>query len=90
MAIEFIESAAGKHGYTRDDAIHAVNHHTGYRPEFDRSRTEGPSPHLAIGPALNGDEIEVMFEVHPDGLVSIFHCMQARPKIKKIIEEGRR
>lgn len=29
MAIEFTESA-GKHGFTRDDAIHAVNNHTGY------------------------------------------------------------
>lgn len=88
MAIEFIESAAGKHGYTRDDAIHAVNHRTGYLPEFDHSRSGGPPPHVAIGPALNGDEIEVMFEVHPDGLVSIFHCMKARTKIKRIVEEG--
>lgn len=84
MAIEFSESAA-KHGFTRDDAIHAVNNHTGYVPEFDQSRTAGPRPHLAVGPATDGTEIEVMFTVHTDGSVRVFHCMRARTKIKRII-----
>lgn len=87
MAIEFSESAA-KHGYTREDAVNAVNNHTGHRPEFEESRDGGLPPHLAIGPALNGDEIEVMYTVHPRGRVRIFYCMEARTKIKRLIEEG--
>lgn len=88
MAIEFRDSA-GKHGFNSDDAIHAVNNHTGYMPEFDDSRSGGPRPHLAIGPAVDGREIEVMFEVYSDtGTVSIFHCMPAREKLKRILEEG--
>lgn len=85
MAIEFTESAA-KHGFTRDDAIHAVQNHSHYQPEFDRSRTDGRKPHLAIGPSLTGEDIEVMFTVGPGQNVRIFHCMLAREKMKRYFD----
>ncbi|MBY0790473.1 hypothetical protein Q0N40_10435 [Corynebacterium pseudokroppenstedtii] len=47
-----------------------------------------PSPHVAIGPTLNGDEIGVMLVVHPAEQVSIFRYMEARAKIKRIVKKG--
>ncbi|MBZ8176203.1 hypothetical protein GSS88_00060 [Corynebacterium sp. 3HC-13] len=89
MAIVFLDSAA-KHGFTQEDAVYAMNNHSYYLPEFDRSRTGGNSPHLAIGPSLNGEEIEVMFTVEPPSRIVIFHCMLARDKIKKLCRKGER
>ena len=83
MAIEFTESA-GKHGYTVADAVCAFEHQRFYVPEFDQSRTGGLRPHLVIGPAVSGVEIEVMFVVEPPETVVIFHVMQVRPKIMRI------
>lgn len=48
------------------------------------SRTGGLRPHLVIGPAVTGEEIEVMFVVEPPETVVIFHVMQVRPKIMRI------
>lgn len=87
MAIVFLDSAA-KHGFTQGDAVHAMNNHSYYLPEFDRSRTGGKSPHLAIGPSLEGEEIEVMFTVESSHRIVIFHCMPVRDKIKALCMKG--
>lgn len=54
------------------------------RPLGGHSRTGGLRPHLVIGPAVTGEEIEVMFVVEPPETVVIFHVMQVRPKIMRI------
>lgn len=80
MAIEFTESA-GKHGFTRDDAINALENAVAVKPHFDTSRIFGrPDPTLVIGPGLAGGLLEVMLIEHPRGRYVIFHCMTARSK----------
>lgn len=80
VAIEFTESA-GKHGYSYEDAIHAMLHAHYMESDFDDARLDGlPDPTLWIGPATSGRLIEVMTWQRPPDTVVIFHCMDARPK----------
>ncbi|WP_178980839.1 hypothetical protein [uncultured Corynebacterium sp.] len=82
MAIETIESAE-KHGYDRDDAIHAMAHHRWLVEGFDEPRIPGvPAPDLYIGPAPTGELIEVMSYLSPPRDVYIFHIMKLRKKTR--------
>lgn len=84
MAIEFTESA-GRHGFTLQDAIHAISNARTHVPEFDEPRTGGVKPDLWIGPSLQPATpvIEVMAEVIPPDTLRIFHAMAARPKFNR-------
>lgn len=79
MKVIFLPSA-GKHGYTEADALHAMHNYQRFRPQFDQSRIPSlPDPDLYIGPAPNGDMLEVMvYHIAPDTV--IFHCMKLRGK----------
>ncbi|MDO4888872.1 MAG: hypothetical protein Q3979_09300 [Actinomycetaceae bacterium] len=78
MAIEFHKSAA-KHGYTRADALHAIENAAYENREFDR---RGSLTTLAwVGPSTSGEMIEVFAAIEPPQRVMIFHCMAARAKI---------
>lgn len=79
MRMIFLQSAA-KHGYTEDDAINAIANHQRTVLNFDKSRIAGrPNTTLHIGPALNGDLIEVLsHQITPD--IIVFHCMKLRGK----------
>lgn len=82
VAIEFTESA-GKHGFTVEDAIWAMQHARLVKPEFDDSRVPGRArPTLYIGPSRNPRHplLEVMVEILPPSTVVIFHLMPARQK----------
>lgn len=81
MAIEFTASA-GRHGFTLDDALHAMSHHRFHLRRFDRSRVDGVAPDLWIGPSRHpaAPLIEVMAEVIEPDTVRIFHVMAARRK----------
>ncbi|MEA5650112.1 MAG: hypothetical protein R5N72_09280 [Cutibacterium granulosum] len=77
MAIEFIDSA-GKHGFTREDAIHAMQTPEVFTPHFDHSRTGGPDVAAWVGPARGGRTIEVFAALVPPDTVTVFHCMDVR------------
>lgn len=81
MAIEFLESAE-KHGFTEQDAIHAMMHPRITRKDFDESRVGGQRPTLYIGPSLTpaAPLIEVMAVIEPPDTIVIFHVMKARAK----------
>lgn len=78
MAIEFTDSAA-RHGFTRDDAIHAMQTPETFAPHYDHSRTGGPDVAAWIGPARGGRTIEVFATLTPPDTVVVFHCMDVRP-----------
>lgn len=77
MAIEFTDSA-GKHGFTREDAIHAMQTPEVFTPHFDHSRTSGPDVAAWVGPARGGRTIEVFATLVPPDTVTVFHCMDVR------------
>lgn len=77
MAIEFTDSA-GKHGFTREDAIHAMQTPEVFTPHFDHSRTDGPDVAAWVGPARGGRTIEVFATLVPPDTVTVFHCMDVR------------
>lgn len=81
MAIEFTESA-GRHGFTLDDAVHAISNARYHEAQFDDPRLGGIKPDLWIGPSLQPHTplLEVMAEVIPPSTVRIFHVMHARAK----------
>jgi hypothetical protein len=88
MAIEFTESDR-RHGFTLDDAVHAMSNHRYHLPGFDDPRLGGVKPDLWIGPSLRPSVplIEVMAEVIPPSTVRIFHVMHARAKFLDQLEQ---
>lgn len=81
-AIEFTESA-GKHGFSREDAMWAIEHAHYVEREFDVARVPGRlRPTLFIGPSRTPARplLEVMVAVIPPGTVVVFHVMAARKK----------
>lgn len=77
MAIEFTDSAA-RHGFTREDAIHAMQTPETFAPCFDHSRTGGPAVSAWVGPARGGRTIEVFATLIPPDTIVVFHCMELR------------
>jgi len=77
MAIEFTD-IAGKHGFTREDAIHAMQTPEVFTPHFDHSRTSGPDVAAWVGPARGGRSIEVFAALVPPDTVTVFHCKDVR------------
>jgi hypothetical protein len=72
-------TSAGRHGYTLEDALHAIQTPIHFKREFQRSRTpEHSDPDLYVGPAEDGTIIEVLLEVLSDAAVVVFHVMPAR------------
>lgn len=72
--IEFTQSAA-RHGYTLQDAVHAVLY-SYHGPLTLPSRTPGPDPDLYIGPPLKPDALVPLIEVmvvNQDRRLVIFH-----------------
>ena len=82
MAIIFTESAA-RHGFTRDDAIHAMETPEVFTPHFDHSRTGSPDVAAWIGPARGGLIIEVFATVIRPHTVVVFHAMEVRPSTRE-------
>ncbi len=79
MKVIFLPSAS-KHGYTEADALCAIKNYQHYLSAFEPSRIAHlPDPNLYIGPALNGDLLEV-FTYVIDPQTVIFHCMKLRGK----------
>ncbi len=71
-----IEASARKHDVSDDDMLHALRHH--WR-SFD---TDDEAVSMFIGPALNGEPLEVGVVTDDDG-VAIIHAMPARRKFLK-------
>ncbi len=71
-----IEPSARKHGVHDDDMIHAVRHH------WRAFETDDPSVTMFIGPASDGEALEVGV-VHDDEGVAVIHAMSARAKFLK-------
>lgn len=87
MAIEFTESA-GKHGFALTDALRAMSDPEIYVPRFDAARVQGrPDTAAWIGRSRSGTRIEVFGFLVPPRTVVVFHCMEARPKTLRRIEE---
>ena len=86
MAIKFLESA-GKHGFTKEDAMNAIAYAVWKRERFDVSRVSGvPDPTLWVGPALDGIYLEVMTFISGKNDMVIFHCMPLRAKFRSMME----
>ncbi|PWF27529.1 hypothetical protein [Ancrocorticia populi] len=79
MAIEFSKSAR-RHGFTLNNALHAIENAEFENRSFDRRDHLNVDVMAWIGPAVDGQSIEVFAGIQlPDSLV-IFHVMEARPK----------
>ncbi len=89
MAIEFTKSA-GKHGFTQEEALSAIENATYVSQDFDRRGSHADYDTWAwVGPVTGGPALEVFaFLVPPDGLV-IFHCMEAREKTIQRLRRAR-
>lgn len=75
MAIEFSDSAA-RHGYSRADAMHAMETPEHFNPRYERSN--GRDIAAWVGPARGGRTIEVFATLIPPRTVIVFHCMDVR------------
>jgi hypothetical protein len=81
--------SADKHGVSREDAIHAMLNAYVVVESFDQSRVGGQAPDLFVGPqrALGAPLIEVM-TVRLDGVLWVFHVMEAKPSRLKLANEA--
>lgn len=88
MAVRWAASAT-RHGVSRSDALHATLKARYVVAGFDESSTPGDArPILHIGPALSdGRLVEVIIEIIPPHDISVFHAMDARPKLFGWIDE---
>lgn len=68
-----IEPSARKHGVTDDDMIHALRNH------WHAFETDDPAVTMYIGPAMNGEPLEVGVVDDEEG-TAVIHALAARPK----------
>lgn len=61
--------------------MHAIVNRMYYVQAFEPSRTGGIAPDLFIGPARDGQLLEVMIEPDPPHDAVVYHVMPARQKI---------
>ena len=83
----FLDSA-GKHGYTREEAEHAIEHAVGYGQISSRYPNE--INHIFIGPPgpYQTRLIEVFVAVSADAVqAKIFHVMDLRPKYRYLLPQ---
>ena len=86
MAITFTESA-GKHGFSKGDALHAMEAPLYHQPGFQPPIVPGSVTHLFIGPARSGLTIEVLVSYRPPVSATIFHVMELDHRRRYLIEE---
>lgn len=80
--------AAAKHKIPLSSAEHALRNNTQYIRHFDEPRIPGaPRPDLCIGPAPDGEELEIMGNWLANGDLELFHVMPVRPKTLRRIKE---
>lgn len=71
-----IRASAFKHGLTRENILHAVNHPAGSVVEVD----DGPLiKYELVGHDLAANEIEVVIEISAKGIPEAVHAMKRRP-----------
>ena len=70
--------AALKHGIPTADIKHALRHAMRVQEEDDRRR-------LYLGPARNGEPLEVVTIVRPDLSEVAIHAMKMRPKYANLL-----
>ena len=71
-----VEASARKHGVRDDDMLHAYRHHV------IAFATDDPSVTMFVGPARDGQPLEIGVVVDDDG-EAIIHAMPARAKFLK-------
>jgi hypothetical protein len=89
VGIEWAASAH-KHGIAREDALHAMTNAYYVDQEFDEPRPPANlRPTLYIGPPrlLGGPLLEVMAVLSPPRGMFVFHVMEARPKMLKLMKK---
>jgi hypothetical protein len=73
-----VHPAALKHGVPAIDIKHALRHALRIREEDDRRR-------LYLGPARNGELLEVVTGLRPDLSEVAIHAMKMRPKYANLL-----
>lgn len=90
MAIEWADSAE-KH-YPIEDALHAIRNRRAFVQDFDRSPSTGDPVDLVIGPARDGQQLEVFVHRRIPRTTYVFHVLHLRRKTwdrAKTIIDGR-
>jgi hypothetical protein len=73
-----VHPAALRHGVPAADIEHALRHALRIREEDDRRR-------LYLGPAPNGELLEVVTSLRPDLSEVAIHAMKMRPKYANLL-----
>lgn len=84
MGIIMTDSAK-EHGFTKPDAIHAMETPLAYERYFGEPREGYRLPPAAwIGPAMGGRTIEVFANIigGRDNTIEVFHCMDLRENVR--------
>ncbi|WP_156496101.1 hypothetical protein [Microbacterium sp. T32] len=80
MALDWAESAE-KH-YPIADGVHAIQHKRFFLAGFDVDPETGEVVDLVIGPARDGQLLEVFVHRRSPRIVYIFHVLHFRPRTK--------
>jgi hypothetical protein len=83
MMIIKINDAAFKHGVTEPDIHRALS-----TVLFDSLLPKYFNKYLLIGFDMNGNLLEIMYNIGQNGSVNIFHAMKCRKEFYHFIERG--
>jgi hypothetical protein len=79
-----VRSSALKHGVSKTDVIWAFDH-PGYDGLFEHGENANEDKHLLIGPDVDANMLEILYNFIDEEKINVFHAMRCRNSYKHFL-----